>query len=1365
MSLLTLQTFLAILGATGLTLAISITEREQADVALQAANRGLRILSLINQVLVRATTETELLQKTCEIAVEKGGYRLVWVGSAEHDPEKTVHPICFAGYEEGYLTVIRISWADDVWGRGPTGIAIRTGQPIFTREIATAAEYAPWREEALKRGYHSSIAVPLLTNHTTLGAIVFYSERPDAVTQEEVGLLTELAGDLAYGMIALRTREQRERAEAALRDERNTFIGGPSVVFKWKAVPGWPVEYVSSNITEQFGYVPEEFTSGRLAYAAIVHPDDLARVAEEVRTYSEAGVRTFEQEYRIAHAADGYRWVHDFTVVNRDATGVVTQYNGYIIDITERKHAEERIRKDAKRSTVLLELYSKAMQLSDKELYDFALDQAVSLTDSTIGFLHLISDDQKTIILTAWNREALHTCTAPYETHYPIEQAGNWVDCIRLKHPVVYNDYRQSPNRKGIPEGHPPIQRFMSIPVMEDDKVDIIFGVGNKAEPYEDHDVIQLELVANELHKIIKQRHVEVALQESEEKYRTLFSVEPDALMLIDLATLRPVDVNDAALQLYGYNREEFMRLTFTDISAEPEATLRTIHALPVGEVNLIPLRYHIRKDGARFPVEISERVVPLHGQTMMFAAIRNITERKEAEKALQENELRYRQIFENALDAIYLLEVTEDGRFRTIDVNPVLEQVTGISRAQSIGKTQEEIVPEEVARVVNAKYRQCVEARHPIEEEVALDLPSGRRIFQSILIPIRDESGRIYRIIGISRDITERKQAEVALLAAKDYAENLIETANAMVVGLDNDGNVTTFNQAAEAITGYTRAEMQHRNWFEVIVPRGWYPEVWREFEQMRAGGLPIRFENPIRTKAGEERYIVWQNNVVREQGRIVGTVSFGIDITDRKRAEEALRASKERYKTYIEVTGQMAWVSTPANGLVGDEVPTWRRYTGQSAEEVRGWGWRDAVHPDDVARVEQEWDSAVAEKRMYEVEYRLRRYDGIYRNFLARGIPVFDEDGNVREWVGTCIDITEMKQAEEAIKHERAYLASAIELLPFPILFITPAHEVIRQNRASLTLLQRPDSHLWWGIQLLSPQTHTPLPLQEWPLVRALQGETMPTTEWIMALPDGREIPILLQGTPIYVGEEFVAAVVAFQDITVLKEADRAKNQFLKVISHELRTPLTSIIGWTQMAQSAPDTIPQALPIILKSARKEVDLLDRMLILSQILTGKLAVRRESVDICRQVAEVKDAYQSTADAKHVALRWQPSTEPLVVRGDAHLQQMAITEIVDNAVKFTPAGGVVTLSCRQEPAGTVCVSVSDTGRGIAPEEVPNLMEPFYQFHREEALGGIGIGLTLVDGIIRACGGEARITSPGLEQGTTVTIELPEISFS
>ncbi len=139
--------------------------------------------------------------------------------------------------------------------------------------------------------------------------------------------------------------EELVRLNSELQAEKHLFIGGPTVVIKWRAAPGWPVEYVSPNVENQLGYSPEEFSGSDFLYESIVHPEDRERVAQEVKDHTSAGRETFEQIYRLATPAGDYRWVSDFTVVVRNEAGDATHFHGYVVDITERKEAEEELRK------------------------------------------------------------------------------------------------------------------------------------------------------------------------------------------------------------------------------------------------------------------------------------------------------------------------------------------------------------------------------------------------------------------------------------------------------------------------------------------------------------------------------------------------------------------------------------------------------------------------------------------------------------------------------------------------------------------------------------------------------------------------------------------------------------------------------------------------------------------------------------------------------------------------------------------------------------------------------------------------------------------------------------------------------------
>ncbi len=197
---------------------LDVTERKQVEDKLARLNRTLQTLYQCNQALVHATDEYELLHAACRILVDVGGLRMAWVGYRELDVEKSIRPVAQAGYDEGYVESVKATWEDTERGHGPTGTAIRTGKPSWTKNIQTDSSIAPWRAEALKRGYGSNISLPLMSDEATFGALTLYAKEPNAFNERTLEQFTELANNLAYGVIALRTRAQRRRAEAALRE-------------------------------------------------------------------------------------------------------------------------------------------------------------------------------------------------------------------------------------------------------------------------------------------------------------------------------------------------------------------------------------------------------------------------------------------------------------------------------------------------------------------------------------------------------------------------------------------------------------------------------------------------------------------------------------------------------------------------------------------------------------------------------------------------------------------------------------------------------------------------------------------------------------------------------------------------------------------------------------------------------------------------------------------------------------------------------------------------------------------------------------------------------------------------------------------
>jgi len=200
-----------------------ITELKEAANKISKTNRAYQMLSECNLLLVNAKNESDLFDKMCKIIVEVGGYRLAWIGLADNNEQKTVNPVAQAGFENGYLESLNITWADTESGRGPTGTAIRTGKPYIAQKILTDPKFKPWREHAIKQGYASSNALPLIIENSVIGSLNIYSAEIKAFDKDEEDLLIKLAENLSYGIEKLRSKVIRRKAEQKLKESEKNY--------------------------------------------------------------------------------------------------------------------------------------------------------------------------------------------------------------------------------------------------------------------------------------------------------------------------------------------------------------------------------------------------------------------------------------------------------------------------------------------------------------------------------------------------------------------------------------------------------------------------------------------------------------------------------------------------------------------------------------------------------------------------------------------------------------------------------------------------------------------------------------------------------------------------------------------------------------------------------------------------------------------------------------------------------------------------------------------------------------------------------------------------------------------------------------
>ncbi|MFZ2657722.1 MAG: PAS domain S-box protein [Victivallales bacterium] len=391
----------ALLGGFGTSQDIS--ERKNREDELSRLNRTLKALSHSNQAMMRANNETEYIKEVCRIIVEDCGYKMVWIGFSENDEKKTVHPVASAGFEEGYLETLNITWADTELGRGPTGTAIRTGEICYCRNMLTDPKFGPWRKEAVKRGYASSVVLPLMDGNRAFGAINIYSKEPDSFFESEMNLISELVGDLAHGIMELRLRKLHAQTEQALiKSERRyrTLFDGMTEGFALHEiicnVDGRPIDYRFLEVNPAF----ERLTGLKrrdvlyMTHNEILHDDD----PKWVEIYGKVALTGEPVEFEnYSPALKKHFQVLAYSPAPK-------QFAVIFMDVSERKKAEAELRLSERRQSILSYSAAAMLQAVDpQEIIDEVCRRTMESLDCQVFFNFLFVEERNKLRLNAYS--------------------------------------------------------------------------------------------------------------------------------------------------------------------------------------------------------------------------------------------------------------------------------------------------------------------------------------------------------------------------------------------------------------------------------------------------------------------------------------------------------------------------------------------------------------------------------------------------------------------------------------------------------------------------------------------------------------------------------------------------------------------------------------------------------------------------------------------------------------------------------------------------------------------------------------------------------------------------------------------------
>lgn len=763
------------------------------------------------------------------------------------------------------------------------------------------------------------------------------------------------------------------------------------------------------------------------------------------------------------------------------------------------------------------------------------------------------------------------------------------------------------------------------------------------------------------------------ALRASEERFRLLVNSTDDyAIFMLD-ETGRIASWNHGAEKIKQYKSEEIIGQHFSrfyppeDVQTDkPNRHLQ--NAIKTGRVE--EEGWRVRKDGSRFCANVI--ITPLKdssGQVRGFTKItRDITERKQAEensqRLIEETVARnaaeqYAKVIETQREQLRVTlssigdgVITTDQDGRVTLLNRVAEDLTGWSNQDASGRPIEEVfqivnrftraqVPNPVEAALREKRAVTIDNETILVSKCGLECP-----IDDSASPIQDDLGQILGVILVFRDRTEH----VLIADAEQKHREILKLVHKIgKVGhwvWEVRQNVSQWSPEVEALYGLKAGEFKggYENWLKLLHPDD-QSTAREEFDSALSVGdffTEFRVVWPDQSIHWlEARAIVMRD----EDGQPSRVVGVNMDITDRKRQEEAIRASEMRWRSLTEAIPNLVWTAE-ATGEFDWLSRQWLRYTGIPESMLLANSWLNTViHPADRQTTLEHWESACADQSDYDLEFRIRSHDGEYRWFKTRGVPMRNEHGEITYWIGSCTDIEDVKRLESA-----------------------------------------------------------------------------------------------------------------------LREADQRKDEFLATLSHELRNPLAPIRNTVELflhGQPNPADTSAALEMMDRQLKHIVRLIDDLMDISRITRGKFQLKMQRVELApvvqSAVEETRHMFEKSGHTLTIAI----PESPIILNADPIRLTQILSNILSNSAKYTEAGGTVALTATRD-RNTAVISIKDSGIGIAPQNLPHIFEMFSQVAPaiDRTQGGLGIGLSLVQGLVQMHKGTIEAHSEGLGRGSEFIIRLP-----